>query len=61
MALYMQEKTRPDGRQVPMTDAEQAARVQLAACYRVFDHLGWTEMISSITSRFACQDRTGYS
>ncbi|MEN9843363.1 MAG: Decarboxylase NovR [Pseudomonadota bacterium] len=24
---------------------EWAARVQLAACYRVFDHLGWTEMI----------------
>ena len=28
-----------------MTNAEQAARVQLAAAYRVFDHLGWTEMI----------------
>ena len=24
---------------------EWAARVQLAACYRVFDALGWTEMI----------------
>jgi ribulose-5-phosphate 4-epimerase/fuculose-1-phosphate aldolase len=24
---------------------EQSARVQLAACYRVFDLLGWTEMI----------------
>ena len=24
---------------------EWAARLQLAACYRVFDHLGWTEMI----------------
>lgn len=24
---------------------EWAARMQLAACYRVFDHLGWTEMI----------------
>ncbi|MGW8270197.1 MAG: class II aldolase/adducin family protein, partial [Burkholderiales bacterium] len=29
----------------PLTDAERAARVQLAAAYRVFDHLGWTEMI----------------
>ncbi len=28
-----------------MTDAEWQARVQLAACYRVFDLLGWTEMI----------------
>ena len=24
---------------------EWAARVELAACYRVFAHLGWTEMI----------------
>ena len=28
-----------------MTQAEREARVQLAACYRIFDHLGWTEMI----------------
>jgi len=28
-----------------MTDAEWEARQQLAACYRVFDHLGWSEMI----------------
>ncbi len=26
---------------------EQALRVQLAACYRIFDMLGWTEMISN--------------
>ena len=45
MALYMQEKVRSGERLLPITDAEQAARVQLAACYRVFDHLGWTEMI----------------
>ena len=25
--------------------AEWAARVQLAACYRIFDHLGWAELI----------------
>ena len=30
---------------IAMTDAELAARVQLAGCYRVFDLLGWTEMI----------------
>ena len=29
----------------PMTAAERGLRVQLAACYRIFDHLGWTEMI----------------
>ena len=28
-----------------MSDAEHEARQQLAACYRVFDHLGWSEMI----------------
>lgn len=29
----------------PYGDAEWAARQQLAACYRVFDHLGWGELI----------------
>jgi len=28
-----------------MTQAEREARVQLAACYRIFNHLGWVEMI----------------
>ena len=32
-------------RDFPVSDAERAARVQLAACYRIFHHLGWTEMI----------------
>jgi ribulose-5-phosphate 4-epimerase/fuculose-1-phosphate aldolase len=33
---------------------EWAARVQLAACYRIFDMLGWTEMIyNHITVRLA--------
>ena len=27
------------------TDAEWRLRQELAACYRIFDHLGWTEMI----------------
>ena len=30
---------------LPMTEAERKARVELAACYRIFDMLGWTEMI----------------
>src|SRR3954447_15042668 len=35
-----------------MTDAEWQARVQLAACYRIFDMLGWVEMIfNHITAR----------
>ncbi len=28
-----------------MADTEQRLRVQLAACYRIFDYLGWTESI----------------
>jgi len=32
-------------RDFPVSDAERAARVQLAACYRIFNHLGWVEMI----------------
>ncbi len=32
-------------RDYPISEAERAARVQLAACYRIFHHLGWTEMI----------------
>lgn len=28
-----------------ISDSEWGARQQLAACYRVFDHLGWTESI----------------
>ncbi|HJQ57203.1 MAG TPA: class II aldolase/adducin family protein [Vineibacter sp.] len=42
MALYMK---RAAARALPMTNAEWDARVQLAAAYRVFDHLGWTELI----------------
>jgi ribulose-5-phosphate 4-epimerase/fuculose-1-phosphate aldolase len=32
-------------RDFPVSEAERDARVQLAACYRVFNHLGWVEMI----------------
>ena len=44
MPLYMSNQAR-EASPVPITDAEWGARVELAACYRVFDHLGWTEMI----------------
>ena len=43
MSVYLHSKARASD--VPMTDAERKARVELAACYRVFDMLGWTEMI----------------
>src|SRR3546814_16373338 len=32
-------------RNTQVSDAEWEARQQLAACYRVFDMLGWSEMI----------------
>jgi len=32
-------------RNLDCSDAEWAARQELAACYRIFDHLGWSESI----------------
>ena len=41
-----------------MTDEERALRVQLAACYRVFHLLGWTELIyNHITVRVPGPER----
>lgn len=51
MTIYLEKAARP-AQSVPMTDAEWQARVQLAACYRIFDMLGWVEMIfNHITAR----------
>jgi ribulose-5-phosphate 4-epimerase/fuculose-1-phosphate aldolase len=45
-------------RDFPVSEAERAARAQLAACYRVFHHLGWTEMIfNHITLRVPGPER----
>jgi ribulose-5-phosphate 4-epimerase/fuculose-1-phosphate aldolase len=44
MTIYHQGAARRS-REVPVTAEERAARVQLAACYRVFNQLGWVEMI----------------
>ncbi len=44
MTIYLQGAAAKGG-EPAMNDAEWHARVQLAACYRIFDHLGWTEMI----------------
>lgn len=38
-------QTRPASASAQMHPDERAARVQLAACYRIFALLGWTEMI----------------
>ena len=44
MTIYY-ENTARKARDLPVSDAERAAREQLAACYRIFDQLGWVEMI----------------
>jgi ribulose-5-phosphate 4-epimerase/fuculose-1-phosphate aldolase len=44
MTIYHQGAARTAA-EFPVTAAEREARVQLAACYRVFNHLGWVEMI----------------
>ena len=58
MPLLMQEPVREAACAIAMTDAELAARAQLAGCYRVFDLLGWTEMIfNHITLRVPGPER----
>ena len=44
MTIYFENIARKP-RDLPVSDAEREARVQLAACYRIFNHLGWVEMI----------------
>jgi len=44
MSIYLQTKARPV-KDLPMTDAERKARVELAAAYRIFDMLGWDQLI----------------
>ena len=43
MTIYSENAVRK--RDFPVSEAERAARVQLAASYRIFNHLGWVEMI----------------
>src|ERR1700739_1831410 len=43
--LLMDEAPRTGERLIAITAAEPQARRRLAACYRVFDYLGWTESI----------------
>lgn len=57
MTIYWQNAARST-QDWPLTDAERTARVQLAAAYRVFDYLGWTEMIfNHITLRVPGPER----
>jgi ribulose-5-phosphate 4-epimerase/fuculose-1-phosphate aldolase len=43
--LHMQQEPRSGDRALPLSAEERAARLRLAACYRIFDLLGWTEGI----------------
>ena len=43
--LVMNEAPRSRARRIAVTAEERHARRRLAACYRVFDYLGWTESI----------------
>lgn len=45
MTIYLQAGAARKALDFPLSDEERAARVQLAAAYRIFDHLGWTEAI----------------
>ena len=57
MTIYHQGAART-ARELPTTEAEREARLQLAACYRIFNHLGWTEMIfNHITLRVPGPER----
>src|SRR5256885_4482587 len=56
MTVYLHSAARATD--VPMTEGERKARIELAACYRVFDMLGWTEMIfNHITLRVPGPDK----
>ena len=43
--LHMQKEARSGERVIALTEEERTARIRLAACYRVFDVLGWIEAI----------------
>jgi hypothetical protein len=43
--LYMEQEARSGDRIIPIAGEEQVARIRLAACYRIFDFLGWTGAI----------------
>ena len=57
MALYMQKSSTVTAN-LPVSEAERAARLQLAGCYRVFAQIGWAETIfNHITLRVPGPER----
>jgi len=58
MTIYWQGGAARKPADFPVSDAERQLRVQLAAAYRIFNHLGWTEMIfNHITVRVPGPER----
>jgi len=45
MTIYWQGGAARKLAEFPIGEAEREARIKLAAAYRIFNHLGWTEMI----------------
>lgn len=45
MTIYWQGGAVRKASEFPVSEAEREARIELAAAYRIFNHLGWTEMI----------------
>jgi ribulose-5-phosphate 4-epimerase/fuculose-1-phosphate aldolase len=43
--VTMKPEVKPGAPAAPVGDAERELRVKLAACYRIFDHLGWSLLI----------------
>jgi hypothetical protein len=44
MTAQLQVETGRDARPATMSQAEWDARIELAACYRIFNRLGWVEL-----------------
>jgi len=58
VTIYLQGGAAREAREIPVSPVEREARTQLAAAYRVFDLLGWTEMIfNHITLRVPGPER----
>ena len=51
MAVSLRDRRQDGTGNLASTDAEWQARVELAACYRLFAQLGWHELISITSPR----------
>jgi hypothetical protein len=44
-----------------MSEAEWQTRLDLAACYRLVDLFGWSDLVNRLASRRACRGSTTIS